>query len=274
MRCKNCGAPLSGNVCEYCGSVCEHEESNKGNFDGKASKTYTYTSVVQKKSCPYCKTLIDSNAKTCEHCGKKLPNGSSTLLGCVIMLIPVVIILYLISTFIGIMASNNDEENTENTNQEIIVEYNDKVYSVDSSQEIESQPEEYVGIEKTADIGIAKITATEVKTTNQGVTSIFNPQSGNEFVMIKFLIENTSDEDIYCSTGDIDVYVDDVKQSYSTEALMAFSSRAEDMGGNVAPGKKLEIIYALELNENWTSVELIVTPGYDGDSAKFIINNQ
>ena len=263
MKCNNCGAPLTGSVCEYCGSSAlnsEGKQKTQGNSASSASTTFV---AGKKKTCPHCKAMVSSDAKICGHCGKTLPNRSSTVIGCAVLVVILSFSLGLLATIVDAIASVVNNNSQEDSHQEIIIDY----YNSDSVENAD-------GDEEPVDVGDVNITITKVEKISTSSSSFWRPAPGNEFVAIRFLVENTSDEDIYFVSSDIEAYLDDVKQSYSTNAWLALSLGADGMGGSVAPGKKLELVYTLELPEGWNSIELIADLGINRKKATFVVNNQ
>ena len=128
--------------------------------------------------------------------------------------------------------------------------------------------EETFGLNDTAVFSDMKFTATEVKESYGD--EFFTPENGNVFVGVKFTVENISDEDVVVSSLLLfEGYADDVKCEYSFAAACAFDEGTLD--GDIAPGKKLVGWYALEVPENWSSIELDVQSNWLSDnSAKFI----
>ena len=109
------------------------------------------------------------------------------------------------------------------------------------------------GLNEPATLSKLKITATELKE-SQG-ESIFKPDSGKVFVGVKFTIENTSNEEQNISSLlQFTAYVDDVKTGYSFNAVSAFPDGTLD--GTIAAGKKLVGWYAVEVPENWQTLEI------------------
>lgn len=98
----------------------------------------------------------------------------------------------------------------------------------------------------------------------------FKPEAGNIFVGIKFTIENTSSEaQIISSLLQFSAYVDDVKCDYSISAACAFDEGTLD--GEVAAGKKLVGWYAVEVPENWSSIEIVVSASsFSSENATFV----
>ncbi len=140
-----------------------------------------------------------------------------------------------------------------------------------ASQGNNTPKEESFGLMETAVFKTLKFTATEIKESYG--TTFFEPSSGKVFVGIKFTIQNISDEDqVISSLLLFEAYADDVKCSESFTAAAAFGS--EMLDGTIAPGKKMVGWYALEVPENWTSIELHVQSNIlSGNSAKFIFTN-
>lgn len=130
--------------------------------------------------------------------------------------------------------------------------------------------EEIFGLNDTAAFKTLKFTATEIKESSG--KSFFTPEEGNVFVGVKFTIENISDEEQAVSSLLLfEGYVDDVKCDYSFSAVSAFDGGTLD--GSLAAGKKLVGWYALEVPENWSSIELDVQSNWlSNSSAKFVFN--
>ncbi len=131
-----------------------------------------------------------------------------------------------------------------------------------------SKKEETYGLNDTAAFKTLKFTATEIKESD-GET-FFKPEDGNVFVGVKFTIENISDEEQTVSSLLLfQGYADDVKCDYSFTAVSAFDGGTLD--GSLAAGKKLIGWYALEVPENWSTIELDVQSTWlSNNSAKFV----
>ena len=124
------------------------------------------------------------------------------------------------------------------------------------------------GLNEAAVFSNLKFTATEWKESKGD--KYFKPESGNVFVGIKFTIENVSEETQNVSSLLLfEGYVDDIKCSYSFNASCAFDEGTID--GEVAAGKKLVGWYALEVPEDWSTIEIdIVDDWLSDNSAKFV----
>lgn len=131
-----------------------------------------------------------------------------------------------------------------------------------------SKKEEIFGLNETAVFDDLKFTATEIKVTHG--EDFFTPESGNVFVGVKFTIENISEEEQTVSSILLfEGYADDVKCEYSFNAACAFSDGTID--GTIAPGKKLIGWYALEVPENYQTIELQVLSNWLANNpAKFV----
>lgn len=142
-------------------------------------------------------------------------------------------------------------------------------YDGSSSKSQETKEEDYK-INETAVFKSIKVTATEIKESSGG--EFFGPDAGNVFVGIKFIIENTSEENQSISSLLLfDPYVDDVKCEYSISANIAFGDGTLD--GEIAPGKRMEGWYAVEAPSNWAKIDLDVRSSWlSGSSARFVFN--
>lgn len=122
-----------------------------------------------------------------------------------------------------------------------------------NSNEKEPSTDTTFGLNQTASFKELKVTATEIMESKG--ESLFAPEDGNVYVGVKFTIENISDEDQSISSlMQFTAYVDDVKCNYSIGAATAFSDGTLD--GTVGVGKKLIGWYAVEVPENWKTIEL------------------
>lgn len=128
--------------------------------------------------------------------------------------------------------------------------------------------DEKFGLNETAAFKNLKFTATEFKESYG--KKFFEPNDGNVFVGIKFIVENISDEDQTVSTLLLfNGYADDVKLEYSFSAACAFDEGTLD--GTIAPGKKLIGWCAYEVPKNWSTIELQVQSTWLlSNSAKFV----
>ncbi|MBQ8683101.1 MAG: DUF4352 domain-containing protein [Clostridia bacterium] len=136
-------------------------------------------------------------------------------------------------------------------------------FQPETSEKEPSQQEQTFGINETAVFDELKITALEIKESKG--TEFFQPESGNTFVGIKFVIENVSEsEQTVSSLLMFDSYANDVKCDYSFSAACVFDEGTID--GSIAPGKKLVGWYALEVPADWTTIELNVEPSLFSNS--------
>ena len=126
------------------------------------------------------------------------------------------------------------------------------------------------GLNETATFKNLKFTASELLE-SEG-ENFFTPASGKIFVGVKFTIENISSETQNVSSLLLfEAYCDDIKLEYSFNATCAFDGTLD---GEVAPGKKLVGYYAVEVPENWGTVELVVRQDWlSNKSATFAFNN-
>lgn len=124
------------------------------------------------------------------------------------------------------------------------------------------------GLNETAVFKNLKFTAIEIQESSG--QDFFEPESGKIFVGIKFTIENISDETQSVSSLLLfDAYADDVKCDYSLSANCVFGDGTLD--GDVAPGKKLIGWYALEVPQNWQTLDLDVQSSWlSGASTRFV----
>lgn len=135
------------------------------------------------------------------------------------------------------------------------------------SAKTDAAKEDIFSINEAAVFSNLKFTATEMK--ESGGDSFFVPKSGNVFVGAKFTVENISDEEQSISSVLLfEAYADDVKCDYSLTAACAFG---DTLDGSIAPGKKMVGWYAVEVPEDWKSIEMHVSSNWlSNNAAKFV----
>ena len=126
------------------------------------------------------------------------------------------------------------------------------------------------GLNDSATFKNLKITATKLEESTG--KNFFNAESGNVFVGVNFEIENISDEPQSISSLLLfDAYANDVKCEYSFSANAVFGNGTLD--GEISPGKKLVGWYAVEIPQNWETLEFEVKSDWlSDDKAKFVFN--
>lgn len=130
-----------------------------------------------------------------------------------------------------------------------------KESSAIESETVEPKVETY-GLNETAAFSNLKFTATEIKETT-GDNVLGMAEAGKIYVGVKFTVENVSNEDQNVSTWMLfTAYADDIKCGYSFNAEFAFDDGTLD--GTISPGKKLVGWYAVEIPEDWQTLELQV----------------
>ena len=122
-----------------------------------------------------------------------------------------------------------------------------------SGTKAEELKEETFGLNETAVFENLKITAVEIKESTG--SEYLAPEEGNIFVGVKFLVENVSSEDQTVSSLLLfEAYTDDMKSDLSITASTSFEGGTID--GTIAPGKKMEGWYAIEVPADWGTVEI------------------
>lgn len=131
-----------------------------------------------------------------------------------------------------------------------------------------AQSDDTFGLNETAVFSDLKITARQIKVSTG--KDFFEPEAGNVFVGIEFVIENISDEEVSVSSLlQFEGYVDDVKSDYSVSAACCFDDGTLD--GSIAVGKKLVGWYALEVPQNWERIEVNFIPSlFSSNPAVFV----
>lgn len=98
------------------------------------------------------------------------------------------------------------------------------------------------------------------------------PEDGNVFVLLEFLFENNSSEEVTISSiGNFDAYVDTYAVSISFEGLYE-AGADKTLDKVVSADKKLQGFVAYQVPTDWQEMEVNVTPDFSSsDSAQFII---
>ncbi len=137
-----------------------------------------------------------------------------------------------------------------------------------SNEENAKLEEQFWGLNETAEFKNLKITATDIQESNG--SDFLGPQEGNTFIGVKFEIENISDETQSISSMLLfEAYADGIKCDYSFTANTAFDEGTLD--GDLSAGKKMVGWYAIEIPEDWQSLELEVKANWLSDNtAKFV----
>lgn len=58
-NCINCGAVLTSNKCEYCGTIYETDDKNNVNLQGNTINDYTVELVIEGQKCLFYVSEID-----------------------------------------------------------------------------------------------------------------------------------------------------------------------------------------------------------------------
>ena len=125
------------------------------------------------------------------------------------------------------------------------------------------------GLNEAATLRHLQFQALQIKESYGG--DFTTPHDGKVFVGVQFEILNTSEQEQSVSTLLLfDAYVDDVKCEYSFSANMV-SEFDGTLDGSLAPGKKMIGWYAVEVPENWKTLELDVKSGWlSSGTARFV----
>lgn len=88
--------------------------------------------------------------------------------------------------------------------------------------------------------------------------SFMPPDSGKIYILVQFLIENNSKDEVNISSVmTFDAYCDGFSCDYSFGALMAVD---DQLDGSIAAGKKMKGWIGYEVDKNWKELEVHVQP--------------
>lgn len=126
-----------------------------------------------------------------------------------------------------------------------------------SSAEPSETPKTGYGVGERAELNDVAVTLTEVEESTG--SQFFTPEDGKVFLLCHFDIENNSEEELAVSSIlSFEAYVDDYTVSQSLSATT--SSKAQQLDGSVAPGKKMAGVIGYEVDANWSALEITFTP--------------
>lgn len=128
--------------------------------------------------------------------------------------------------------------------------------------------DETYGLNDSAVFKDLKFTANEIKESDGD--TFLEPDAGKVYVGVKFTVENISDEEQSVSSLLLfEAYADDVKCDYSFGAMSAFGDGTLD--GSIQPGKKLVGWYAVEVSQDWKTIEIQIQPSWlSSNPANFV----
>lgn len=219
------------------------------------------------KFCINCGNELPENAAMCVNCGTMV-NGSGNSKGnkkkglpvwaIVLIVVGCVIILpILVLVILSIIGINYAEKNGVD-----IKDYVDNLVTARGT------------IGDTLTDNELKITLNNALTYSEieGVIS-GTPDDGKEYLVFFFTVENIGDDDTYISTYDFDGYVDDT--AIDESVILGKIDGYDEIGGNLAVGKKANGYLAFEVNTNWKKFDVHYKNDYldSSDSMVFEVVN-
>lgn len=221
------------------------------------------------KFCSNCGKEIDNNAAICLNCGvvvdnreinnvnkiqekkKGLPTWAIILIvvGCTIILPILLITVIAVFTFNAISSTD-----VENIIEEIITTQNGSVGDTLISEDFQIT---------LTDTLTYDIIGTE---DNKEV-----PKEGKEFLVLFFDIKNITDETKYISAYDFDGYLDDY--TINNKYLSNNINNIEELGVNLAPGKKTRGYIAYEVEKEWQEFTICYEDIFEDNKIVFTVTN-
>lgn len=192
------------------------------------------------------------------------------------LIIVIVIVVLILAAAFG---SSNDKDGDKNVTTTTSPQTNEQTKTTENNDTPEKDAEDE---KKVFNVGepaeLEGVSVCVKKTETSKGNDWGKPSKGNQFVFLKILVENKSDEDITISSiASFDAYCDDYKLEDSSEALLALSvdKKRHALDGTVASGKKLEGYLYFEVPKKWKNIELHYTDNiWFGDKVIFSINNK
>lgn len=206
--------------------------------------------------CKTCGQPVAKNAKFCPNCGAK--RKKHRILGVVLVILGL--------SLIGSAISNIDskpQKVTENTDITQQIEQDKEPQDTGGEQpQGTTEPEyeeEVFGLGDSVLLDGVTVTLTDVTVSDGGQ---FNkPTDGNEFVLLRFEIENNSNKEIAVSSLLTFVaYFDGYSTNFSLSGLL--EKEGQQLDGKIAVGKKMDGSVAYEASKDWKECEIHITPDF------------
>lgn len=204
---------------------------------------------MKTKKCKHCQEEIAKSAKRCPKCGGKLgmPGWAKTLI------IVVIIFVCIAGCVNGCANSVNDAvEDTKNSYKDI----NGKT-SFKLNETFQNKYE--------------KITMIEVNTNFTDYSKYSKPKDGSKVVMVKYEVENISDEndELYVSSLDFNAYADGV----AVDSFYTGNDNYNNLTATVGKGKKTigYVSYEVPVNAQKITVEYNANFWVDGNTIEFVV---
>lgn len=180
-----------------------------------------------------------------------------------------VIVVVVIGGIGSAVAGTKNRSNSPNSDNSVNSSSIVSDFSVVDSTKSDTEQATIYGLGETAKAKSFSLTANSVnvvKSDNQFV----QPDEGNEYVEVEFVLENTSDSDIVVSSVlNCNAYVDGFAVSEDLSAGVAAGS--DSFNGTVASGKKLKGCLFYELSTDWNELEIDISIGLSKeDEVKFV----
>lgn len=232
------------------------------------------THIVSNMTCPECGGIISENTKVCPNCGvffnqlqkqpqmKQQSDSIPVLIGFFLgMLFTIVIILT--AAIILTYTSEN--------------EIKDFFFGDKSSTAVKNDSESKIaGVGETVSSDNWKVTLRfakqykEIKSDDGLYTD--KPSEGKVYLVLFFDAENISDKEDYFNP----LYFSAYTNEYSSDMKLLINkpNGEENLGGNVAPGKKTKGYLAYEVKPSWTNFEITYKDGIieNSDKLSFKLN--
>lgn len=204
---------------------------------------------MKTKKCKHCQEEIAKSAKRCPKCGGKLgmPGWAKALI------IVVIIFVCIAGCVNGCANSVNDAvEDTKNSYKDI----NGKT-SFKLNETFQNKYE--------------KITMIEVNTNFTDYSKYSKPKDGSKVVMVKYEVENISDEndELYVSSLDFNAYADGA----AVDSFYTGNDNYNNLTATVGKGKKTigYVSYEVPVNAQKITVEYNVNFWVDGNTIEFVV---
>lgn len=206
--------------------------------------------------CKTCGQDIAKSAKTCPHCGAKAKK-TNPILGAALVIIGLVIV---VSAF----GSGDDQQPAlvdDAAQQSGSPQQEEQLASEDQQDQADSPAEEKTTFTVGEQVELNDVIVTMVDVTENSGTEFLKPNEGHAYVICEFEVQNNSDRELNLSSlMSFDAYFDDYATSISISALS--TSDKDQLGGTVAPGKKINGIVGYEVADDWNTVEIHFTPDF------------
>ncbi|WP_411337184.1 DUF4352 domain-containing protein [Ruminococcus gauvreauii] len=224
-------------------------------------------------NCPECGKEISDKAPACPNCGHPLkkadpvksgpaqsakkPKKKGSCIGGLIIVVAVIIVIAVVG------GGDKKAKKVDSTKEGVPTENTDQTAKEDTIEK------ESFSVGETAELNDIQISLVAVEESDG--SDFIVPDEGNIFVICEFEISNNSSKDITVSSiANFEAYCDSYAINQDILGLQLKEGKGQ-LDGSVASGKKMNGIISYQVPNNWSELEINVSPDFwSSKDIKFI----